>query len=104
MNKRLLALLSVLVLASMVLVACGQPAATPTEAAPEVTEAPEATEAPAGGCTDAIGCVDIAPGDPIHFAYALSVSGATARSEEHTSELQSRRDLVCRLLLEKKKK
>src|SRR6266496_5312486 len=27
----------------------------------------------------------------------------TVRSEEHTSELQSRRDLVCRLLLEKKK-
>ena len=26
------------------------------------------------------------------------------RSEEHTSELQSRRNLVCRLLLEKKKK
>src|SRR5690625_5685032 len=29
--------------------------------------------------------------------------GATARSEEHTSELQSRGHLVCRLLLEKKK-
>src|SRR6266576_6682299 len=29
---------------------------------------------------------------------------ASRRSEEHTSELQSRRDLVCRLLLEKKKK
>src|SRR5215469_17416541 len=29
---------------------------------------------------------------------------APTRSEEHTSELQSRRDLVCRLLLEKKKK
>src|SRR3970282_1732648 len=29
---------------------------------------------------------------------------AGRRSEEHTSELQSRRDLVCRLLLEKKKK
>src|SRR5216683_8269114 len=29
---------------------------------------------------------------------------ATNRSEEHTSELQSRSDLVCRLLLEKKKK
>src|SRR2546421_11346111 len=28
---------------------------------------------------------------------------ATKRSEEHTSELQSRSDLVCRLLLEKKK-
>src|SRR5215469_7476897 len=30
--------------------------------------------------------------------------GGFERSEEHTSELQSRRDLVCRLLLEKKKK
>src|SRR5438874_12910744 len=29
---------------------------------------------------------------------------SSLRSEEHTSELQSRRDLVCRLLLEKKKK
>src|SRR5206468_12879161 len=29
---------------------------------------------------------------------------SVARSEEHTSELQSRSDLVCRLLLEKKKK
>src|SRR5204862_6727558 len=29
---------------------------------------------------------------------------APTRSEEHTSELQSRRDLVCRLLLEKKKR
>src|SRR5690349_23181124 len=31
-----------------------------------------------------------------------SWSAPCARSEEHTSELQSRRDLVCRLLLEKK--
>src|SRR5690349_23387293 len=31
-------------------------------------------------------------------------SNFVERSEEHTSELQSRRDLVCRLLLEKKKK
>src|SRR5438105_5169849 len=30
--------------------------------------------------------------------------GQRGRSEEHTSELQSRVDLVCRLLLEKKKK
>src|SRR5206468_12365093 len=30
--------------------------------------------------------------------------GRQGRSEEHTSELQSRSDLVCRLLLEKKKK
>src|SRR5207249_10415117 len=32
------------------------------------------------------------------------LSGGCARSEEHTSELQSRFDLVCRLLLEKKKR
>src|SRR5438067_8096887 len=36
---------------------------------------------------------------------SLNVSPSTlTRSEEHTSELQSRFDLVCRLLLEKKKK
>src|SRR5437773_6896575 len=33
----------------------------------------------------------------------LTYAGAPARSEEHTSELQSHHDLVCRLLLEKKK-
>src|SRR5204863_7384483 len=52
------------------------------------------------------------------FVLASSIAGLTilacpghahaeegpSRSEEHTSELQSRRDLVCRLLLEKKKK
>src|SRR3712207_7152275 len=32
-----------------------------------------------------------------------ATSGITGRSEEHTSELQSRQYLVCRLLLEKKK-
>src|SRR2546422_7111511 len=32
------------------------------------------------------------------------ISATTGRSEEHTSELQSRLHLVCRLLLEKKKK
>src|SRR5690349_23805013 len=35
---------------------------------------------------------------------ADNAPGTGSRSEEHTSELQSRRDLVCRLLLEKKKK
>src|SRR5438034_6099473 len=46
-----------------------------------------------------------------HWSYTLSfgISGPTLsvswteRSEEHTSELQSHSDLVCRLLLEKKK-
>src|SRR5204862_7340535 len=36
-------------------------------------------------------------------ACFVALTWATKRSEEHTSELQSRRDLVCRLLLEKKK-
>src|SRR2546430_10176727 len=34
----------------------------------------------------------------------LGTAGGVLRSEEHTSELQSQSNLVCRLLLEKKKK
>src|SRR2546430_12389548 len=45
--------------------------------------------------------------DVFRFAAPLSVLGifaeAAFRSEEHTSELQSQSNLVCRLLLEKKK-
>src|SRR2546422_2512060 len=45
----------------------------------------------------------------VHGTAPIWIFGATAhhrrlRSEEHTSELQSRLHLVCRLLLEKKKK
>src|SRR2546428_9023399 len=43
------------------------------------------------------------PGIP-ERACSTSVAVWRRRSEEHTSELQSRSDLVCRLLLEKKKK
>src|SRR5690349_23698487 len=39
----------------------------------------------------------------VPFRGPLSLVAHQLRSEEHTSELQSRRDLVCRLLLEKKK-
>src|SRR2546430_11591697 len=45
-------------------------------------------------------------GPPAHFCLDLSLrvrSGLIGRSEEHTSELQSQSNLVCRLLLEKKK-
>src|SRR5437868_12081975 len=38
------------------------------------------------------------------WGYEREVQSNTVRSEEHTSELQSRFDLVCRLLLEKKKR
>src|SRR3989440_10544492 len=45
---------------------------------------------------------------PMISGRGLGITGGTLdkleRSEEHTSELQSRSDLVCRLLLEKKKK
>jgi len=57
MFKRSYALLAVLVLASIVLAACG-PAASTFE------------------CTDSIGCVDIGPGEPVHIAYAMVISGA----------------------------
>ncbi len=57
MNKRLLSVLSVLVLASMVLAACG-------------------TAAPAYTCADALRCVTIGPKDPVHIAYWGVLSGA----------------------------
>src|SRR2546430_10848142 len=49
------------------------------------------------------------PARPHHGAGARGRAGgsrasAASRSEEHTSELQSQSNLVCRLLLEKKKK
>jgi len=54
MTKRLLVLLSVLLAVSMLLPACGP---APYE------------------CTDPIGCVTVAPGEPIHLAYAMVISG-----------------------------
>src|SRR3989440_784341 len=39
---------------------------------------------------------------PSYFILSEAGRGLALRSEEHTSELQSRSDLVCRLLLEKK--
>src|SRR3712207_8933214 len=44
------------------------------------------------------------PGYTTFPSTTLSPSRRDGRSEEHTSELQSRQYLVCRLLLEKKKK
>src|SRR2546430_5701806 len=40
---------------------------------------------------------------PLFLAFRMILRGKNARSEEHTSELQSQSNLVCRLLLEKKK-
>jgi branched-chain amino acid transport system substrate-binding protein len=58
MNKRTFALFAVLLLVAMALGACQQ--AAPLE------------------CADEIGCVELAPDDPIHLAYMLTVTGATA--------------------------
>src|SRR2546426_7846581 len=54
------------------------------------------------------GIITTYPGGHYAAAWGTSfstafVSGGAARSEEHTSELQSPCNLVCRLLLEKKK-
>ena len=57
MSKRLFALLATLIVASILLTACGGASYE---------------------CTDAIGCVDIAPDEPVHIAYMLTISGATA--------------------------
>ncbi len=57
MSKKLIAIVALLMVAGIVLTAC---AGAKFE------------------CTDAIGCVDIAPDEPIHIAYMLTVSGATA--------------------------
>src|SRR2546428_8173506 len=55
-----------------------------------------------------VGADDVAFQDPntTNLVAQVSVPAPVLypRSEEHTSELQSRSDLVCRLLLEKKKK
>jgi branched-chain amino acid transport system substrate-binding protein len=80
MNKRLLALFSLLVIASMMLAACGGGAPAATEKAPAATEEASAAteEAPAAmyECADALGCVTIAPGEPVKLAYWGVLSGA----------------------------
>src|SRR3712207_8395591 len=51
------------------------------------------------------GMIDATPRDVRDVEQAIDAAEVTdIRSEEHTSELQSRQYLVCRLLLEKKKK
>src|SRR3712207_6875323 len=54
-----------------------------------------------GGLASAVSSVGPSPIRPAYAATKVDTS--SARSEEHTSELQSRQYLVCRLLLEKKK-
>src|SRR3712207_8321579 len=46
---------------------------------------------------------NMTPWETSKIPFLLGFAGILTRSEEHTSELQSRQYLVCRLLLEKKK-
>src|ERR1035438_10742659 len=57
-----------------------------------------ATQSPVPGTTTSVNTIN--PTLQVSGSFAGS-TGSTARSEEHTSELQSLRHLVCRLLLEK---
>src|SRR5436305_11331617 len=66
---------------------------------------PEAPPTSTVGLTTAAATVVAACAAPVPLARSRAASAETTdRSEEHTSELQSRPHLVCRLLLEKKKK
>src|SRR2546427_6035545 len=55
-------------------------------------------------CEKAVSSVLRRPCRPVGRISDSPARSASARSEEHTSELQSQSNLVCRLLLEKKKK
>src|SRR5690606_42132329 len=67
----------------------------------------EAQQYPLAAVTDHVSEVgpDLEPAEEQFHLPALAVEDADhpGRSEEHTSELQSRENIVCRLLLEKKK-
>src|SRR5258707_5019660 len=64
------------------------------------SDAPPPADIPARGGLRTLGSSTHAP----RAAFAAALFMLAPRSEEHTSELQSRQYLVCRLLLEKKKK
>src|SRR5437667_8570507 len=55
----------------------------------------------ASDCRSSLGILGLHSSIPSH--HCSLCTRRSARSEEHTSELQSHHDLVCRLLLEKKK-
>jgi branched-chain amino acid transport system substrate-binding protein len=75
--KRLFNLLSLLVVASLALAACGgAPTEAMTEAPPTEAMTEAATEAAMYECTDPLGCVKIGPGEPVHIAYWGVLSGA----------------------------
>src|SRR5438445_11862820 len=73
---------------------------------PQIAVAAEGPEVDAGqhDLAVALGHGLLGAVDQHRFLFAAGDAAKRKRSEEHTSELQSRQYLVCRLLLEKKKK
>src|SRR5690606_39919228 len=88
--------------------ASGPGAALPRDRAGVRTAAVGAVVGPGeagGGDLAVAGLVDVRGARAMPFRAVertVAPGGGVARSEEHTSELQSRENLVCRLLLEKK--
>ena len=91
MKKRTFLLVALLLVLGLLLTACG--GGETNNGSNEANAGNEANsgnnggnEANTGGdeaaaemtCDDAIGCVEIGPDDPIHIAYMLTISGATA--------------------------
>src|SRR5690606_39584508 len=80
----------------------------PHTSEPMTSELSNVTEIRVSGCSrdcTELKCSDVwstMPTTPLEVITPMPFS--IPRSEEHTSELQSRENLVCRLLLEKKKK
>src|SRR5699024_11910234 len=99
MKRWLLSLLTGLLLTGMLAACAGEEGSDAT--APNQTEeqGTEETQTEENEETAAI-TISEDEGEEVHAEEDITF---TERSEEHTSELQSRFDLVCRLLLEKKK-
>src|SRR3712207_7820479 len=72
-------------------------------ATPEIYTLPLPDALPIGAGREATSRSSASPSPPRPSPVRPLTATASARSEEHTSELQSRQYLVCRLLLEKKK-
>src|SRR5207249_11101697 len=79
----------------------GEQGLQPVARAPGETPQPGFQPLVTGGAAGGLGARLLVPVEP-QVRHGVEIG--LVRSEEHTSELQSRFDLVCRLLLEKKKR
>src|SRR5260370_18055658 len=82
----------------------GRPPGSPASATlREVRRRMRAVRLAAEGGLEAAGAAGYSRRSVFRWTRLYKAGGIAARSEEHTSELQSHLNLVCRLLLEKKK-